>query len=208
MNKAKITGILLAGGESRRFGSHKAFAKLHHKYFYEYAIEALEGNVDELLIVSHPALEGQFRNQTTVEVLLDVPEYKGNGPLAGIFTAMQKQSSDWYVILPCDTPLVSDELVKQLITFTKEEGIDAVVPIINNRQQPLIAVYHSRVVKKIEQLLNEKNLKMSLLLDRCNVKFVKNHDLRRHESEFENINNQTEYEKIQQKPMTDISNQD
>ena len=156
MNKAKITGVLLAGGESRRFGSHKAFAKLHHKYFYEYAIEALEGNVDKLLIVSHPALEEHFQNQTRVEVLLDVPEYNGNGPLAGIFTAMQKQPSDWYFILPCDTPFVTVELVKQLITFTKEEGIDAVVPIINNRQQPLIAVYHSRVVTKIEQLLIEK----------------------------------------------------
>ncbi|MEH7386678.1 molybdenum cofactor guanylyltransferase [Bacillus sp. JJ1521] len=208
MNKTKITGILLAGGESRRFGSHKAFAKLYQKYFYEYAIEAMEGNVGNLLIVSHPALVGQFQSQTSVEVIQDLPKFKGNGPLAGMFTVMQKEVSDWYVVLPCDTPFVTDVLVKQLITFTTDPSIDAVVPVINGRQQPLIAVYHFRVAKKIEQLLKGQHLKMSHLLDSCHVKYVTNQDLQLQGLEFENINNQTEYEKIQQKPMTDTRNKD
>ncbi|MEH7235502.1 molybdenum cofactor guanylyltransferase [Bacillus sp. JJ1562] len=200
MYKSKIAGVLLAGGESRRFGSPKAFAELHQKYFYEYAIEALEGNVGKLLIVSHPALVEQFRNQTSVEVIEDLPEFKGNGPLAGIFSAMQKQVSDWYVVLPCDTPFVTDELVKQLLTFTNEDMVDAVVPIIKGRQQPLIAVYHKRVAKKIEQLLMNQHFKMSQLLDSCHVKFVTNQDLQLQGLEFENINNQTEYEKIKPEP--------
>ncbi len=208
MSKSKITGILLAGGESRRFGSHKAFAKLNQKYFYEYAIEALEGNVGKVFIVSHPTLVEQFRSQTTVEVIQDLPGLKGNGPLAGMFTVMQKEASDWYVVLPCDTPFVTDELVQQLITFTKDQSIDAVVPVINGRQQPIIAVYHSRVAKKIEQMLKERHFKMSHLLDSCHVRFVTNQDLQLQGLEFENINNQTEFEKIQEKPMTDFRNKD
>ncbi|MFS0824200.1 molybdenum cofactor guanylyltransferase [Bacillus sp. 1P02SD] len=201
MNKSKITGILLAGGESRRFGSPKAFAKLHRKFFYEYAIEALEGNVGKLIIVSHPALVEQFQDQTSVEVIQDLPEYKGNGPLAGMFTAMQKEQSDWYIVLPCDTPFVTDVLVKQLITYTNDQSIDAIVPVINDRQQPLIAVYHRRVAKRIEELLKIQQYKMSHLLDACNVKFVTNQELQLQGMEFENINDQTEYKKVQQKPI-------
>ncbi|WP_161974915.1 molybdenum cofactor guanylyltransferase [Bacillus timonensis] len=196
MNKSKITGILLAGGESRRFGSPKAFAKLHHKFFYEYAVEALKGNVRKLVIVSHPALVEQFQNQTSVEVIQDLPEYKGNGPLAGMFTAMQKEPSDWYVVLPCDTPFVTDELVKQLITYTNDQNIDAIVPVINDRQQPLIAVYHGRVAMRIEELLNVQQFKMSHLLDACSVKFVTNQELHLQGMEFENINDKTEYQKL------------
>ncbi|MEH7381741.1 molybdenum cofactor guanylyltransferase [Bacillus sp. JJ1533] len=200
MSKPKITGILLAGGESRRFGSPKAFAKLHHKHFFQYAVEALEGNVSKLLIVSHPSLKQHFQEKTSVDVIEDLPEIKGNGPLAGIFTGMQKEASDWYMVLPCDTPFVTDELVKQLLKFTNDQRLDAVVPVINDRKQPLIAIYHKRVAKKIEQLLENQNFKMSHLLDSCIVKYVTNQDLQLQGQEFENINSQIEYEKIQQKP--------
>ena len=193
-------GVLLAGGESRRFGSPKAFAQFQNKSFYEYAIDALKDNVDKLYIVSHPVLEEQFRNEASISIIQDLPEFQGNGPLAGIFTVMQKTNSDWYVILPCDTPFVTDNLVKQLITFTNDQSIDAIVPIINDRQQPLIAVYHARVAKKIEQLLKDKKLKMTQLLGTCNVKFVTDQDLQLQGMEFENINNKTEYEKINHKP--------
>lgn len=201
MKITTIVGVLLAGGESRRFGSPKAFAQFQNKYFYEYAIDALKDNVDQLYIVSHPVLEEQFRNESSVSIIQDIPGFQGRGPLAGIFTVMQKTSSDWYVILPCDTPFVTDKLVKQLISFTKDQSIDAIVPIINDRQQPLNAVYHARVANKIEQLLKVNKLKMSQLLDTCNVKFITDHDLQLQGMEFENINNKTEYEKIKQNPI-------
>lgn len=201
MNQSKVTGIVLAGGESRRFGSHKAFAKLHDREFYEYAIDALDKNVSQLYLVSHPDLEEEFRNRTTAIIVQDLPEFRGDGPLAGIYTVMQKTMSDWFVVLPCDTPFVTNNLIKQLISFTNDKNIDAIVPVINERKQPLIAVYHSRVSEKIEKMLMDKNLKMSSLLAECNVKYVTNQELQFQDMEFENINNISEYEKLQQKSI-------
>ncbi|WP_159439893.1 molybdenum cofactor guanylyltransferase [Bacillus sinesaloumensis] len=201
MNQPKVTGIVLAGGESRRFGSHKAFAKLHDREFYDYAIDALDKNVSQLYLVSHPDLEEEFQNRTTAIIVQDLPEFRGDGPLAGIYTVMQKTMSDWFVVLPCDTPFVTNNLIKQLISFTNDKNIDAIVPVINERKQPLIAVYHSRVSEKIEKMLMDKNLKMSSLLAECNVKYVTNQELQFQDMEFENINNISEYEKLQQKPI-------
>ncbi|WP_453990494.1 molybdenum cofactor guanylyltransferase [Bacillus nitroreducens] len=208
MTNSTFTGIVLAGGQSRRFGSHKAFAKLHQKYFYEYAIKALAENVDSLYIVSHPDLKEQFEKQTPFQVVQDVPEFQGCGPLAGMFTVMKKGEANWYVIIPCDTPFVTDDLVKQLMSFTNDLSYDAIVPIIYERKQPLIAVYHARVVTKIERLLKKNFLKMSQLLEVCKVKYLTDQDLDLQGMEFENINNQTEFNKITQVPFPNIRKKD
>jgi molybdenum cofactor guanylyltransferase len=200
VKEQKIAGVILAGGESKRFGSPKAFATLHNNYFFEYAIDALQGSVDTIYIVSHPRLLDQFQKHVTLKIVQDVPQFQGYGPLAGIITAMQEDKADWYVVLPCDTPFVTKNLIKQLISYTTDQGIDAVVPVIDGRKQPLVAIYHSRVAQRIEELLLEKRLKLSFLLDSCKVRYVTNDDLKLQGLEFENINNQAEYEKVKQKP--------
>ncbi|WP_449539436.1 molybdenum cofactor guanylyltransferase [Ferdinandcohnia sp. Marseille-Q9671] len=200
MKKQNIMGIILAGGESRRFGSPKAFATLHNKYFFEYAIDALQGNVDNINIVSHPRLINQFQKHVTLKIVQDVPQFQGYGPLAGLITAMKEDKADWYVVLPCDTPFVTNNLVKQLISYTTNKDIDAVVPVIDGRKQPLVAIYHSRVAQRIEELLFEKRFKLSFLLDSCNVRYVTNDNLELQGLEFENINNKEEYEKAKQRP--------
>lgn len=197
----KQIGIILAGGESRRFGTHKAFAQLKNKYFFEHVQGALEGNVDDIIIVSHPATIEKFKENTSLPVIQDLPQYKGNGPLAGILTAMSQKKGNWYVVLPCDTPYVTNQLIEQMLSFTIEKDVDAVIPVIDGRTQPLIGVYHYRVKDKIEKLLNHKQYKMSFLLDSCRVRYVSNSDLSLNGKEFDNINHQSEYEKVKQNEM-------
>ncbi|MCH1625855.1 molybdenum cofactor guanylyltransferase [Fredinandcohnia quinoae] len=191
----KITGIILAGGESRRFGSPKAFAKFNNEYFYKHAINSLQKNVDNIFIVSHPSIKARFIKNKLVTVIEDPQEYQGNGPLAGILATMSIDESDWYVVLPCDTPQVTTGLIKQLISFIDPQ-IDAVVPIVDGRAQPLIAVYHSRLKDHIEKLLIEKKFRMQDLLASCSVLFVSEEDLSLGGTEFHNINNQEEYKKL------------
>ncbi|MFS0864218.1 molybdenum cofactor guanylyltransferase [Fredinandcohnia sp. 179-A 10B2 NHS] len=197
----KRIGIILAGGESRRFGTHKAFAQLKNKYFFEHAQGALEGIVEDIIIVSHPATIEKFKENTSFTIIEDLPEYKGNGPLAGILTAMSQKKGNWYVVLPCDTPFVTNQLIEQMLSFTLEKNIDAVIPVIDGRTQPLIGLYHYRVKEKIEKLLNQGQYKMGFLLDSCSVRYVTNSDLSMNGKEFDNINHQSEYEKAKQNEM-------
>ncbi|MFT4417145.1 molybdenum cofactor guanylyltransferase [Fredinandcohnia humi] len=196
MNHTKITGVILAGGESRRFGSHKAFATFEGHYFYEYSYKALQHNVDELFVVSHPSIRKRFEQESSLQIIEDLPQYQGNGPLAGILSAMKKSSSDWFVVLPCDTPRVSDFFVNQLLAFTNKEEVDAIVPVIDGRKQPLLAAYHSRLSEKIEELLRSKKFKMGFLLESCHSHYVTNEELKLDGIEFDNINSLSEYEKL------------
>lgn len=160
-------------------------------------MKSLENNVDNIIIVSHPSIKGRFNNNESVTIIEDPPQYQGNGPLAGILAAMSLSTSDWYVVLPCDTPNVTENLIKQLLSFTNKE-IDAVVPIVDGRIQPLIAVYHSRLRNQIEDLLLNKYYRMQSLLDTCSVLYVSEKDLIFEGPEFHNINNQDEYGRLKE----------
>ena len=49
-NMDKVTGIILAGGKSSRFGSNKALAVLHGKALISYSLEALQPLCDQMII--------------------------------------------------------------------------------------------------------------------------------------------------------------
>ena len=93
-----MIGIVLAGGESRRFGSPKAFATFQDRYFYEYAVDALTPNCTDVFVVARPEHVSQFPE--SVQVGTDAIEFAGLGPLAGILTVMQLKPSESYAVLP------------------------------------------------------------------------------------------------------------
>lgn len=74
-----ILGAVLAGGQSRRFGSDKALAMLGGRSLLSRAVAALEGQCDAVVVVG--------REHAGVPCLADRPR-AGMGPLAGIAAAL------------------------------------------------------------------------------------------------------------------------
>lgn len=189
----KIIGIVLAGGISRRFGRPKAFAVYKEKHFYEWAIEALRFNTDELVIVSHPDLKKKFERNRGEHIQEDIPPYQGKGPLAGIYSVMKAYEGEWYAVLPCDTPKVTSLIMKKLKNLIKGD-VEAVVPVINGKSQPLIAMYHKQTQSIMGELLAEGDYRVNSLLNRCRVRWVTEEELQIEGEEFENINDQTSFQ--------------
>ncbi|MDC2865120.1 molybdenum cofactor guanylyltransferase [Bacillus sp. BP-3] len=190
----KIAGIVLAGGRSSRFGEPKALAIWQGKTFIEHSIEALKEVAVDIVVISHPNITNELSHMLNVPVIEDIELYKGNGPLAGFITGMEYASADWYIIAPCDTPNVSKEWALELIERA-DETYEAIVPLVEGRKQPLLALYHYKVKEKIEQLLKEGKRSMQGLLSQCNVQYVTvtETDL------FVNVNTKEEYNELQKK---------
>lgn len=191
----KIIGIVLAGGISRRFGRPKAFAVYKEKYFYEWAKEALKPNTNELVIVSHPDLKKEFERNDDGHIEEDIAPFQGKGPLAGIYTAMKAYEGEWYAVLPCDTPKMTPIVMKKIKSLITED-VDAIVPVINGKFQPLIAMYHKRTQSLIEERLAEGDYRMKSLLDSCRVRWVTEKELQVDGEEFENINDETLFQSL------------
>lgn len=184
----ELAGVLLAGGASRRFGSPKAFANVEGKPFYKHSIETLQAIADTILIITNEHLEAKFENLKETTLMKDEEKYKGKGPLAGMYTAMQATKAEWYALIPVDVPFVKPEVYHTLLE-QREPNIEAIIPVSNGRLQPLIALYHHSLTVRIKELLDTDQLAMRALIDISKVKYVSFTD----DAAFININWQEDY---------------
>ncbi|MED2182506.1 molybdenum cofactor guanylyltransferase [Bacillus wiedmannii] len=195
---SKYAGIVLAGGISSRFGEPKALAIWKGTTFVEHIVKVMGNTLQDIVVISHTDIKERVEQLVQVPVIEDIPHYKGNGPLAGIVSGMEYIEADWYAIMPCDAPNISQEWFIILLEQTSNE-YDAVVPIINGRKQPLLAAYHNRVKEKIYALLQEEKRSVGQLLSQCNVKYVAGEDVQAHADWFINVNTKEEYVQAQKK---------
>jgi molybdenum cofactor guanylyltransferase len=77
--------------------------------------------------------------------------YPGEGPLGGILTALHHTSSDWNLIVACDMPEVSAEILRRLMAQAERSGEGIVLPYgADGRPEPLCAAYHRGVRDALE----------------------------------------------------------
>jgi molybdopterin-guanine dinucleotide biosynthesis protein A len=98
---AGLTGILLVGGASRRFGSAKALAILDGQTLADRGWQTLGGVASERIAVG----KATDALQLPFPVRDDGTEVRA--PLAGIVAGLRAAKSDVAVVLPVDTPLVT-----------------------------------------------------------------------------------------------------
>ena len=148
----KTVGILLAGGQSRRFGSPKAFATHEGHSFYRYSLNALQPFCEETVVVARPEFAKLFPD--TVHVTTDLDSFAGMGPLAGILSAMEMMEADRYVVLPCDMPFIEAGVIEKLLEL-HEGDVSAVT--VDGKRHPLVSIWNANVKPTIRQALLEDN---------------------------------------------------
>jgi molybdopterin-guanine dinucleotide biosynthesis protein A len=164
-NTQKITGILLAGGMSRRMGTDKGSLKIGRRLLYEYPLAVLEGICEEVLISTC--------NDTVIRVnhrkICD--EVKGTGPLGGIYSCLKQSSSDLNLVLSYDMPLVNDSLLRVLIS--ESESYEIVLPaLMERRPEPLCGLYRKSITGLIKEMISQNDLAVNHLLTRCRSRIV------------------------------------
>jgi molybdopterin-guanine dinucleotide biosynthesis protein A len=143
-----ITGAVLAGGKSLRFGKNKAVQQLSGKRFIDMAIESLRLFCDPVMAVVN-AIEPYM--DTGVMLAQDIIPHQG--PLGGIYTALLFSPSEWVFVKATDMPFLVPELASLIVDA--KEGFDAVVPKVNDYYEPLLAIYNRRCLPAIARQLQE-----------------------------------------------------
>ena len=163
----KTVGIVLAGGLSSRYGSPKAFAKWNGFYFYELAMNVLAPYCDEVVIVTRPELAGKFDH--TLRVVTDLAEVAGEGPLAGILSGMDAVDADRYIILPCDMPFMTSEVIARLVE-RHESAVTAVVQ--EGKLHPLVSVWSGKAKVELLSALESGQRKVMKVQEKLGVKWI------------------------------------
>ena len=145
-----LSVIILAGGDSSRMGTDKAFL-LHNGEAFVSAIAAQMSKVsDDIVVMTGKKEVRQFEplSGDGIRVRQDGP-YLSN-PLGGILSGLGHVRHDYTAVLACDTPLVKAEESRQLFRLLGSH--DAAVPVwssaVMSSMEPLCAVYRVSQAKK------------------------------------------------------------
>lgn len=161
----KYTGILLAGGMSRRMGSDKGSLKLGGRMLYRYALSALEKVCPEILISSSMDLPG------TENYIRVADAWEKCGPLGGIHACLKHSSTEKNLVLAYDMPLVNSGLLGYLLDHSGDCMLVAPVPE-GGKPEPLCAIYSKKLLPFIEEQLEKKELAVHRLFPKVNAKLV------------------------------------
>lgn len=128
-----LTGLVLAGGASRRMGEDKALIAVDGRPLVEHVAGRLASVCPTVLVAPGPRrLDGLAWDQ------IDDHEEEG-GPLAGIIGGLAAASTPLVAVVAVDMPRVDPAVLSALADAW--DGSVAVVPIAADRPQPLHAVY-------------------------------------------------------------------
>ena len=139
MAHRQLTGVLLVGGASRRFGSPKALARFNGKTFAEQAWGVLGTACAERLAFGKAA-DGL---QLPFAVHDDGDELRA--PLVGIVGGLRAARTDVCVFLPVDLPLVTPQLVQALGEACEEAAVPQTGPLPGAYARSTLAVLERRL---------------------------------------------------------------
>src|SRR5438270_11935623 len=131
----KCSAVLLAGGESRRMGKDKVTMLFRERPLWQNQLDLLRELEPEQLLIS--AQTDPPWRPADVEFVPDVPPSRG--PLSGISSVLSRTTSDHLLVLGVDMPFMSPGYLRDLFERTRPSC--GVVPMIDDRAEPLAAIY-------------------------------------------------------------------
>ena len=149
----EITGVILAGGKSSRFGKNKAFAQWKGKSFFERIFRVLKSLFSEVLLITNTPED--YIDLPLPVYCDDIPE---QGPMGGIYTALLRARTDRVLVVACDLPLINGELIHTLLENYLE--YEAVIPVWGDKPQYLMGLYSKSLLPALKISLENKTLAM------------------------------------------------
>ncbi len=180
----EITGIILAGGKSKRIGVNKALQKLGNERLIDIIKNKIKNKCSKI-IISANSIETLNTYPSSQEDLI-----RNIGPLGGIYTCLKKTHTKYNLVVSCDTPFINNGLIEYLIKNII--NYDVIVPKINNFAHPTIGIYSKTFLKYIEESISDKDYNLYRIIKKSNYKTVdikKEHEFY-NENLFFNINTQ------------------
>jgi molybdopterin-guanine dinucleotide biosynthesis protein A len=168
------SAIVLAGGSSKRFGYDKGLTLLANKPLIMYILEALDAIVEEkIVVVSSKEQAEKITKILKPDIKIAIDNSKFQSPLIGALTGFKEASGKYALLLPCDTPLISREILALILELCV--GKNAVIPRWPNGYiEPLHAAYRVKpALEAAEAALNEGRLNMRSMIDKLrDIRYV------------------------------------
>jgi molybdopterin-guanine dinucleotide biosynthesis protein A len=133
-----VTGVLLVGGASTRFGSPKALATLGGRTLAEIGWETLASFEERIAVGKHEDGLG-----LPFELLDDASDVRA--PIAGVVAGLRASATDVTVFLPVDCPRVTPDVLRALADACRDVAVPQTGPLPGAYRKSALPVLERRL---------------------------------------------------------------
>ena len=185
MNKEKVAGVVLAGGQSRRMGEDKANLRIAQQTFLL--------NAQDLLVAHLGAEQVFISGRAGKQSIFD--SKKGLGPIGGILSSLiflSQQRFQYVLFVPVDMPLLTQEIIcSLLVKIQKESILDCVY--YQACYLPMFVKISKVVIDCIKNQIDKKQYALFQLVTHLNSMSIPSQKLKQ---QLQNINTWDDYLQI------------
>ena len=198
MNDNNILAVVLAGGQSKRFGEDKNQAKLGNITLLEHVLAKVTKKFEKTLIISNQNLNIKTLNSITI--VADC--IQGNlGPLVGVLTSMKwikknNKQYQWVATFPSDTPFFDTSIIEKY--KSKINSNESLLYFVksNQKRHNIFGLWSVKLMDTLENdLINNNFRKVEEWADKIGVETI-NIKIDKFDPFF-NINTKTDLEEAE-----------
>lgn len=180
-----LNGLVLVGGKSSRMGTNKAFLDYHSQPQINYLTNLLTEYCSAVHVsAKQQSLYSEFK------VIED--KYDFEGPLNGILSAFNYDSSKAWLVVACDMPFIDDTSIIDLLSQRDKRGLATCYQNIERKPEPLFSVYESKCYPLLTECQKNGQYSPRTFLIQNNVKTI---DPGKYLI-LENVNSKEEFDRI------------
>lgn len=188
-----VAACILAGGRARRLGGvAKATLPVGPERIVDRQIRLLARVADPIFLVANdPAPYAALGLRTIPDAIAD------QGPLGGIYTAIQASPRERTIVVACDLPYLPLPLLQRFATWTQA---DLVIPRGPRGYEPLCAVWSKACLDAVRRRIESGNVKAALVVEDVRVEVIEPAVLASYDPHgllFVNVNTPHDYERAQ-----------
>ena len=148
MTTPSISCIILAGGEGKRFNNaDKGLVDYNNKPFIEHVIEHISAQVDDIVISANRNIDN-YKKFSSKVICDTTHDYQG--PLAGIASCIPHCEHENILVLPCDIPLLPDNLIAKLVSSKNKLAVAKA-----HEQRQLVFLMHTSLQNSLNDFLQQ-----------------------------------------------------
>jgi molybdopterin molybdotransferase len=201
-----ITGVIVAGGQSRRMGGKtKALLPFPKQPLIMLQLEEMSKCCDELLVITNETALFESVVKGKARVIPDI--HPGLGPLGGLVTAMTHCKGSYIWLVGCDMPYISSTAATVMKHTLELSDADAIIPIEEGMIHPLHAIYRIRSKAIAQSVIAKQQFSMMAFLSSISCMEVGAAYYEEHHIPFDfvvNMNTPSEYEQALPQATTSL----
>jgi molybdopterin-guanine dinucleotide biosynthesis protein A len=153
-----ISGVLLAGGKSRRMGQDKRNLMISGKSLFHHVLHVLESVFSEIIIVM--ATISSVVDKMNHRVVTDLIPDKGSA--GGLYTGLTFSSNPQVFAVACDMPFLNPAVIQKVCSLSFSTDVTMVK--LSNGLHPMHSVYSKQCLPVLRRMINADQLRIQDLL--------------------------------------------